>query len=104
MDSRLTENFDRALLQVEQRDVRVSASAIVLLYTLIDSIEDSTGRPPSPPDVRGLQITAIEALPRHLLSISEHYNDAKTINARMVLSFMPRLMLEFCPFEDPPRY
>jgi len=104
MDRGLSENFSRAFVQVGERNVRVSAQAIVLLYILIDSIEDTSGRSPSPPDIRELQSRVIDALPRQLLSISEHYNNAEIINARMVLSFMPRLMLEFCPFEDPPRY
>jgi hypothetical protein len=104
MDIELSENFNRALAQVADRNVRVSAQAIVLLSTLIDSIEDATGRPPSPPDIRGLQSRVIGALPDHLSLISDHYKHPQIINARMVLSFMPRLMRDYCPFENPPNY
>jgi|SRR5689334_13206737 len=103
-DPELNAEFDRAIKDLQQRNIFISKPATTLLLTLLDSIQDDQRQSYSPELRRAEQRRVIERLPQSITVISRHFR-TNSIDALMVLQFMPRFMSDFCPpFEKPPPY
>jgi hypothetical protein len=104
MDPELAAAYGDALLNIQQGQLRITNQATMLLFVLISSMQDDPTRRIERSVVRDVQRQIISNLPQYIGIISHSYN-TQTVDALMVLNFMPRFMSEFCPpFKNPPPY
>jgi hypothetical protein len=102
MDAELLSEFNRALEELRERNIRVSPTAQLLLFMLIASVQDDQGTRWNAEVRRSVQRDAIAKFPEEIAVISRRYQTGP-VDSLMILQYMPRFMSGFCPpFERPP--